>query len=89
MNLTDERRTLRDGRIKYCPVATLRGRAAFRPARVDTRMDPADLPEYLQPLMEGVADELAPDSGKNWLLLSTSTGMSSAVALQIWAERGW
>ncbi len=45
---------LRDGRIKYCPEATLQGRAVFKPARVDTRMDPADLPQYLQPLMEGV-----------------------------------
>ncbi len=49
---------LRDGRIKYRPEATLRVRAAFRPTRVDPRMDPADLPEYLQPLMEGVADDL-------------------------------
>ncbi len=49
---------LRDGRIKYRPEATLRGRAVFRPTRVDPRMDPADLPEYLQPLMEGVADDL-------------------------------
>ncbi len=30
----------------------------FRPTRVDVRMDPADLPEYLQPLMEGLADDL-------------------------------
>ncbi len=49
---------LRDGRIKYRPEATLRRRAAFRPVRVDPRMDPVDLPEYLQPLMEGVADDL-------------------------------
>ncbi len=48
----------RDGRVKYCPEVTLRGRAGFRPSRVDARMDPADLPEYLQPLMEGVADDL-------------------------------
>ncbi len=49
---------LRDGRVKYRPKATLQGRAAFRPVSVDPRMDPADLPEYLQPLMEGVADDL-------------------------------
>ncbi len=49
---------LRDGRVKYHPKVTLRGRAAFRPTRVNPRMDPADLPEYLQPLMEGVADDL-------------------------------
>ncbi len=47
-----------DGRVKYRPEATLRGCAAFRPVRVDPRMDPVDLPEYLQPLMEGVADDL-------------------------------
>ncbi len=28
--------------------------------RVDTRMYPTDLPEYLQPLVEGVADDLTP-----------------------------
>ena len=55
---SDDEGWLRDGRIKYRPEATLRGRAVFRPARVDTRMDPADLPEYLQPLMEGVAEDL-------------------------------
>ncbi len=49
---------LRDGHVKYRPEATLRGWAVFRPTRVDPRMDPADLPEYLQPLMEGVADDL-------------------------------
>ncbi len=49
---------LRDGRVKYCPATTLQGRAAFRPSRVNIRMDPADLSEYLQPLMEGVADDL-------------------------------
>ena len=49
---------LRDGRIKYRPDTTLKGHAAFRPARVDVRMDPTDLPEYLQPLMEGIADDL-------------------------------
>ncbi len=49
---------LRDGHIKYRPKATLLGRAAFRPSRVDPRMDPTDLPEYLQPLMEGVAVDL-------------------------------
>ena len=49
---------LQDGRIKYHPEASLRGRAAFRPARVDPRLDPTDLPEYLKPLMEGTADDL-------------------------------
>ncbi len=49
---------LRDGRVQYCPDTTLQGRATFRPARVDVRMDPVDLPEYLKPLMEGVADDL-------------------------------
>ncbi len=49
---------LRDGHVKYHPEATLWGRAAFRPVRVDPRMDSADLPEYLQPWMEGVADDL-------------------------------
>ncbi len=49
---------LRDGRVKYHPEVTLRGRAAFRPTRVAPRMDPADLLEYLQPLMEGMADDL-------------------------------
>ncbi len=55
---SDHEGWLRDGRIKYHQEATLRGCAAFRPARVDTRMDPTDLPEYLQPLMEGVPDDL-------------------------------
>ncbi len=55
---SDDEGWLRDGRIKYRPEATLRGRVAFRPARVDPRMDPTELPEYLQPLMEGVADDL-------------------------------
>ncbi len=49
---------LRDGHVKYRHEATLWGRAAFRPVRVDPRVDPADLPEYLQPLMDGVADDL-------------------------------
>ncbi len=40
---------LRDGHIKYCPKATLRERAAFRSARVDTRMDPSDLPVSAAP----------------------------------------
>ncbi len=30
----------------------------FRHSRVDIQIDPADLPEYLQPLMEGMADNL-------------------------------
>ncbi len=48
-----------DGRVKYRPATTLQGRATFQPPRVDIRrMGPADLPEYLQPLMEGVADDL-------------------------------
>ncbi len=47
-----------DGRVKYRPEDTLRGRTTFRPVRVNPRMDPVDLPEYLQPLMEGVADDL-------------------------------
>ena len=55
---SDDEGWLQDGHVKYRPEATLRGRAAFRPARVDTRMDPADLPEYLQPLMEGLVDVL-------------------------------
>ncbi len=50
---------LQDGRVKYRPDITLQGRAAFRQTRVDIQMDPADLPEYLQPLMEGVSDDLA------------------------------
>ncbi len=49
---------LRDGCVKYRPDITLQGRAAFRPTWVDIRMDPADLPEYLQPLMEGVSEDL-------------------------------
>ncbi len=49
---------LQDGRVKYRPDITLQGRAAFRPTRVDIRMDPANLPEYLQPLMEGVSEDL-------------------------------
>ena len=55
---SDDEGWLRDGHVKYRPEVTLQGRAAFRPARVDPRMDPADLPEYLQLLMEGVADDL-------------------------------
>ena len=55
---SDDEGWLRDGRVKYRPKATLRGCAAFRLARVDARMDLADLPEYLQPLTEGVADDL-------------------------------
>ncbi len=55
---SDDEGWLRDGHVKYRPEATLRGRAAFRPARVDARMDPAELPEHLQPLMEGVASDL-------------------------------
>ncbi len=49
---------LRDRRVKYRPDITLQGRATFRPTRVDIRMDPADLPEYLQLLMEGVSEDL-------------------------------
>ncbi len=45
-------------RVKYRPDITLQGRAAFHPTQVDLRMDPADLPEYLQPLMEGVSEDL-------------------------------
>ncbi len=30
----------------------------FRPTRVDIHMDAADLPEYLQPLMEGISEDL-------------------------------
>ncbi len=55
---SDDEGWLRDGRIKYRSGTTLQGRATFRLARVDVRMDPVDLPEYLQPLMEGVADDL-------------------------------
>ncbi len=55
---SDDEGWLWDGHIKYCPEAALRGRATFRPTQVDTRMDPADFLEYLQPLMEGVADDL-------------------------------
>ncbi len=55
---------LRDGRVRYRPEVTLRGCAAFRPSRVYPRMDPADLPEYLQPLMEGVDDHLTPQQRK-------------------------
>ncbi len=49
---------LRDERVKYRPDITFQGSAAFCPTRVDIRMDPADLPEYLQPLMEGVSEDL-------------------------------
>ncbi len=55
---SEDEEWLRDGCVKYHPEATLWGRAAFRPTRVDPRMDPADLPEYLQTLMKGVADDL-------------------------------
>ena len=55
---SDDEGWLWDGRIKYRPDATLQGGVAFRPARVETCMDPPDLPEYLQPLMEGVANDL-------------------------------
>ncbi len=41
---SDDEGWLWDGRIKYCPEATLRGRAVFSPVRVDPRRDPADLP---------------------------------------------
>ncbi len=36
---------LHDGRVKYRPATMLQGCVAFRPTRVDIRMDPADLPE--------------------------------------------
>ncbi len=49
---------LRGGHVKYRRDITLQGRAAFRTTRVDIGMDPADLPEYLQPLMEGVSEDL-------------------------------
>ncbi len=49
---------MKDGRVKYRPDTTLQGRATFRPMRVDVQMDPADLSECLQPLMEGVANDL-------------------------------
>ncbi len=55
---SDEEGWLRDGHVKYRPNTALQGRATFRPARVNVRMDPVDLPEYLQPLMEVVADDL-------------------------------
>ncbi len=47
-----------DGRVKYRPATTLQGRATFRPSGVPVCMDPSHLPEYLQPLMERVADNL-------------------------------
>ncbi len=43
---------LQDGRVKYHPTTILQGRTTFQPQWIDIRMDPADLPEYLQPLME-------------------------------------
>ncbi len=49
---------LRGGRVKYRPAVTLQGHATFRPTRIDARIDPANLLEYLQPLMEGVANDL-------------------------------
>ena len=55
---SDDKGWLRNGCDKHRPDITLQGRAMFRPTRVDVRMDPADLPEYLQPLMEGLADDL-------------------------------
>ncbi len=55
---SDDEGWLRDGRVKYRSALTLQGRATFRPAQVDVHMDPVDLPEYMQPLMEGVADDL-------------------------------
>ncbi len=55
---SEDKGWLRDGRIKYHPAAALQGCAAFRPRRVDIHMDPAHLPDYFQPLMEGVADDL-------------------------------
>ncbi len=45
----------KDGRVKYRPATTLQGHATLR---IDVRMDPTDLPEYLQHLMKGVADDL-------------------------------
>ncbi len=55
---SDDEGWLRNERVKYRPDTTLQGHATFRPTWVDVRMDPADLPEYLQPLMEGVANDL-------------------------------
>ncbi len=51
---------LQDGRVKYRPDIMLQGRAVFCLTQVDIRMDPADLSEYLQPLMEGVSEDLTP-----------------------------
>ncbi len=55
---SDDEGWLMDGRVKYRPDITLQGHATFRPTRVNVHMDPVDLPEYLQPLMEGVAEDL-------------------------------
>ncbi len=42
---SNEEGWLQYGRVKYHPEATLQGCAAFRPTKVDARMDPADLRE--------------------------------------------
>ncbi len=57
-NDSDDQGWLRDRRVKYHPKTTFQGRATFRPTRVDVRMDPADMSEYLQTLMEWAAYDL-------------------------------
>ncbi len=39
-------------------VTVTTGRPTFHPQWVDTCIDTLDLPEYLQPLMEGAADDI-------------------------------
>ncbi len=86
---SDDEGWLRDGRIKYRPDTTLQGRATFQPARVDVRMDPVDLTEYLQPLMEGVADDLTLRQRKELAATIYNFRDVSAVARQTWAELDW
>ncbi len=86
---SDDEGWLRDGRIKYSPDTTLQGRATFRPARVDVRMHPVDLPEYLQPLMEGVANDLTLRQWKELAATIYKFRDVSAVARQTWAELEW
>ncbi len=49
----------KNSRVEYRPATPLKGRTAFRPQRVDVRMDPLDLPDHLEPLIEAVANNLA------------------------------
>ncbi len=57
-----------------------------RNERLDARLDPKDLPEHLQPLMEWIAETLPPVRRRNWQWLSMNTEMCLVVDKPIWSK---